>query len=178
MIKVVPDFLDFPLAYYEACKTMKYYNQEDFKKLTGSSSWSAIRFPGLRTDYLNKTDPILFYAVLGYIKNKFELNLNKYKRIDGHAQVRFDNTDDWIHKDFSDTVIIYLSPTNVESGTGFFKIIGDDGRNFQYEKIGMTNFIHNTGIYFTEGTQHSAINNHGKDINDGRLTITYFLHNK
>ena len=49
---------------------------------------------------------------------------------------------------------------------------------FKYEKIGMTNFIHNTGIYFTEGTQHSAINNHGKDINDGRLTITYFLHNK
>ena len=68
------------------------------------------------------------------------------------------------------------SPTNAVSG--FFKIIGDDGKNFQYEKIGMTNFIHNTGIYFTEGTQHSAINNHGKDINDGRLTITYFLHNK
>ena len=163
MIKIVDNFLDFPEEYYELCKGLKYYNQEDFKKVTGVYN----NFPGLRTNYLHIDYPFLYYSVLAYIKNKFELNLNPYQNISAHAQMRFDDSEDWIHTDFGHTVIIYLSPTNLQSGTGFY--------NVDNKQTAMINFVQNRGLFFTHGTIHQAENNHGIDKENGRLTLTYFL---
>lgn len=174
MIKIEDNFLEFSNQYYELSKKLKYYNKEDFEKITGKFN----NFPGYRTNYLDKDYPFLYYSILGSIKNKFELDLKKYERICGHAQMRFDNSEDWIHRDFGDTIIIYLSPTNEKSGTAFYETIGDDGKEFKYRQTAMINFIHNRAIFFTEGTQHMAINNHGDNINNGRITLTYFLHHK
>jgi|TARA_R100000482_G_scaffold121676_1_gene68145 hypothetical protein len=171
MIKIVDNFLDFPEEYYRLCKELKFYNKEDFVKVTNYEN----NFPGLRTNYLDKDYPFLYYSVLAYIKHKFELDLSVYKRICGHGQIRFNDSKDWIHKDIGDTVIIYLSPTNDKSGTAFYDIVGDDGKEWVYKQTAMVNFINNRGIFFTHGTWHQAINNHGVDKEDGRLTLTYFL---
>jgi translation initiation factor IF-1 len=174
MIKIVDDFLDFSQNYYELCKKLKYYNGDEFLKKTGTFN----NFPGYRTNFLDIDYPFLYYAVLANIKNKFELDLDSYRRISGHAQMRLDNSKDWIHRDWGDTVLVYLSPTNEKSGTAFYEIIGDDGKDFIYRQTAMVNFIHNRGVFFTEGTQHMAINTHGTSPEDARLTLTYFLHKK
>lgn len=174
MIKIVDNFLDFPEEYYRLCKELKFYNQEDFKKVTGHEN----NFPGLRTNYLDIDYPFLYYSVLSYIKNKFELNLDPYQRIAAHGQMRFDDSKDWVHSDLGDTVIIYLSPTNDKSGTGIYDVVGDDGKEWVYKQTAMVNFVQNRGLFFTHGTNHQAINNHGTNKEDGRLTLTYFLQRK
>jgi hypothetical protein len=174
MIKIIDNFLDFSQDYYRLCKKLKYYNKDEFLKQTGKVN----NFPGYRTNFLDKDYPFLYYSILANIKNKFEIDLDKYKRIDGHAQMRLDDSKDWIHGDFGDTVIIYLSPTNEKSGTAFYEMIGDDGKEFIYRQTAMVNFIHNRGLFFTEGTNHKAINSHGTNPENARLTLTYFLHYK
>ena len=34
MIKIIDNFLDFNQEYYRLCKTLQYYNPDDFEKLT------------------------------------------------------------------------------------------------------------------------------------------------
>ena len=169
MIKIIDDFLDFPQEYYKLCKNLQFYKPDDFEKLTKERN----NYPGLRTDFLDKKYPFLYYSILSYIKNKFKLNINKYDRIRAHAQLRLKEnaSEDWIHRDWGDTVLIYLSPTNLHSGTAFYKQVGEDN----YQETGMIKYLQNRAVFFTDGTLHMAINSHGKDIDDGRLTLTYFL---
>jgi hypothetical protein len=36
-------------------------------------------------------------------------------------------------------------------------------------------FVQNRAIVFDSGYYHKAINNHGNDVNDGRLTLNIFM---
>jgi|TARA_R100001224_G_scaffold113076_1_gene97272 translation initiation factor IF-1 len=169
MIKIIDNFLDFNQEYYRLCKTLQYYNPDDFEKLTKERN----EYPGVRTDFLDRKYPFLFYSVLGYIKNKFDIDLKNYDRIRAHAQLRLSKhaAEDWIHRDWGDTILIYLSPTNLKSGTAFYRKIGED----KYEETGIARYVQNRAVFFSNGTFHMAINNHGNNIEDGRLTLTYFL---
>ena len=57
-------------------------------------------------------------------------------------------------------------------------LVGDDGKEWIYKQTAMVNFVQNRGLFFTHGTHHQAINNHGTNKEDGRLTLTYFLQRK
>ena len=51
-------------------------------------------------------------------------------------------------------------------------------KEWVYKQTAMVNFVQNRGLFFTHGTHHQAINNHGTNKEDGRLTLTYFLQRK
>jgi hypothetical protein len=168
MIKIVDNFLDFPFEYYQLCKKLNFYNMDDFKEVTGDSN----HYPGLRTNFLHKEYPFLYYAILSQIKNKL-VPIKNYISIKSHAQLRLDvdSSKDWIHKDYGDTVLIYLSNTNLNSGTAIYET--NNGNDFR--ETAMIKYVQNRAVFFSEGTFHQAINSHGKDINDGRLTLTFFM---
>ena len=169
MIKVIDNFLDFHEEYYDLCKKLQYYNSKDFESVTKEKN----NYPGYRTNFLDKQYPFLYYSILSNIKNKFDLDLNQYKRIRAHAQIRLGvNADeDWVHRDWGDTILIYLSPTNLESGTAIYRETAQQ----EYQETAMIRYIQNRAVFFTDGTLHMAKNNHGENIHDGRLTLTYFL---
>ena len=76
---------------------------------------------------------------------------------------------DFIHKDLPHTysMLIYLSPTNLNSGTDLY--------NENKEMVNSFKFVQNRAIIFNSGYYHKAINNHGNDLDDGRLTLNIFM---
>lgn len=153
---------------YLFCKTLNFYNAIDYQKKFPNLNTN---WPGHRTEDINSTHPIFF----SFLKEKLvesSIPINKYKKIFAYCHLRLqgDNETDFIHADPCDTVLIYVSSTNYNSGTDFY----DSKKNL----VTSCKFIQNTMISFTEGMLHSSVNNHGHSIEDGRMTINIFMTNK
>ena len=104
---------------------------------------------------------------------KFEDNVlynNKFlMKAHIHLRLEEDDEKDWIHKDQSfASILIYLSETNLLSGTCLY----DESKNI----TNTINFVQNRAFLFNGKTNHMALNNHGTDINNGRLTLNCFIY--
>ena len=164
-IKIIYNFFDFPNLIYENCKKLNFYTPEEMVKVSGfSGSWA-----GKRTLPLETESPFLHLHILSYLKLN-GIDVDKYKKIFTHAHTRLaeDEEKDWIHKDNSNTALIYLSNTNLNSGTQFF---ADDLEN----EISKANFVQNTCVYFEKGLYHTSFGNHGYSIEDARMTLNIFM---
>lgn len=162
-IQTIFNLFEYTDQIYEHCKTLKFYNKKEFENNFGKES----HWPGLRSNSLFEVSPILYCHVLTLLKVK-NIDLSQYKEINGYCHLRFDNEDDWAHVDSSDTIIIYLSPTNLNSGTKFYS---DDGKF----EIAKTNFIQNACVYFKGNIVHSSFGNHGESIENARMTLNFFM---
>jgi len=167
-IKIIYNFFNFHQNIYNICKKLEFYNCDDFKKsFGGDNNW-----PGKRTQNLIDYN----YALYTHIMSFLNLNMiptEDYKKVTAYCHVRFskDKDIDWVHEDPCDTAIIYLSPTNLESGTSFFA-------TDKQTEISNVKFIQNTCIFFNQGLQHQSVGNHGQDINDARMTLNVFMYKK
>ena len=65
------------------------------------------------------------------------------------------------------SMLVYLSPTNLNSGTDLY--------NENDEMITSFKFVQNRAVLFSSSYKHRAINNHGTDVNNGRLTLNIFM---
>tara|TARA_E500000318_G_scaffold91346_1_gene89509 strand:+ start:309 stop:821 length:513 start_codon:yes stop_codon:yes gene_type:complete len=165
-IKVIHNFFNFHENIYTISKKLEFYNCNDYKqKFNDKSNW-----PGIRTQNLINYNYTLYTHIISFL-NLNKINTNKYKEIRAFCHVRFsqDNDLDWVHTDPCDTALIYLSPTNLESGTSFF---ADDRQT----EISTVKFIQNTCVFFTEGLQHRSVGNHGQNIDDARMTFNVFMY--
>ena len=79
------------------------------------------------------------------------------------------NEKDFIHTDVPHmySMLVYLSPTNLNSGTDLY--------NENDEMIASFKFVQNRAVLFSSSYKHRAINNHGTDVNNGRLTLNIFM---
>lgn len=85
-----------------------------------------------------------------------------------YCHVRFENDrDDWIHTDKGTTILIFLSETNLESGTTFY-----DSNDNLTDDIG---FIQNRAVMFNGSIRHMSKKNYGTSIENGRLTVNVFI---
>lgn len=151
---------------YNECKKLEFYFSEEYKqKFKENCNW-----PGQRTENLIRSNPIL-YSYLSSILKNYNIHFEDYREAFAACHVRYaeDEKKDWVHRDNTDTVIIYLSQTNLESGTKFY---ADDLET----EILCSKFIQNSAIFFTQGLAHGSFGNHGNNIDDGRMTINIFLH--
>ena len=84
-------------------------------------------------------------------------------RLDEHKEI------DFIHKDEPHmySMLVYLSPTNLSSGTDLY--------NENDEVINSVKYVQNRALVFNSSYKHKAVNNHGTDINNGRLTLNIFM---
>lgn len=137
--------------------------------LENNSKW-----PGKRSVKLNQAEKFLQFFIVETAINKFRFNISKYHYISSYVHVRLDNDNktDFIHQDLGmDTLLVYLSPTNINSGTVFY---ADD----QKTPITEVSFIQNISVFFNGSIYHCSKNNFGQNINDGRMTLNVFFHKK
>jgi len=128
-------------------------------------------WPGKRSVPFNEIEKFLQFFIIETAINKFKLNINDYYDAFCYAHVRFDDDDktDFVHQDIDqDTLLIYLSPTNTNSGTVFYA----DDKNTPITEI---SFIQNTAILFNGSIYHSSKNNFGQNIDNGRMTLNAFF---
>ena len=135
-------------------------------------------WPGKRSEFLDKTDLTkpLFFLFLKEFNHKLGhvfLNKKYTLRLSIHLRLDEDEKKDWIHRDNDGvngadySMLVNLSKTNFKSGTAFY----DDDNN----EILNSKFVQNRALLFKSGILHSAFGHHGKDINDGRLTMNGFF---
>jgi hypothetical protein len=176
-IEIVSNFFDDFENIKEAFKSIPLYGIDDYKKRTiitaeDKEKLQHSNFPGKRSESLHRTYPFLFNLILREIFNKInKMGFNEI-RIDCclHLRLGEDNPNDFIHTDPSlASMLVYLSDTNLKSGTAFYPPESDK----PYLKVP---FIQNSAVFFPGRFRHKSILNYGNDIHDGRLTLNGFLY--
>ena len=176
-IEVVDNFFDNFNNIEEAFKKIPLYEREEYKKrnIITDEDRKLLKdsnFPGRRSDSLHRVHPFLFNLIIKEIFDK--INGKQFKEINldcsVHLRTGTDETQDFIHKDPTKLgMLVYLSATNLESGTAFYQEDSDKS----YLKIP---FIQNSAVIFPGHIRHKSLLNYGSDINDGRLTLNGFIH--
>ncbi len=175
MIVSCDNFFDHLNDMQDVFKNIPLYTKEEIvKKLNHRDEY----WPGKRSGPLNfdkNTKPLFFLFLkefnhkLGHIfqGKKYFLKLSIHLRLDE------DEKEDFIHRDDEGeggtdySMVVNLSKTNLKSGTAFY----DSDEN----EILNTKFVQNRAVLFKSSILHSAYGHHGKDINDGRLTMNAFF---
>lgn len=165
---IIDNFFDNFHLIENEFKKIPLYNLKDFnKKFKDQQNW-----PGSRSNYLNESSPFLFNLFNKEFIIKFDdffKNMNIIVRSHIHLRLASDNVKDWIHRDSDQyiyTCLVYLSQTNVNSGTYLYSENNDI--------ISDIKFIQNRAILFDARYLHSAYGHHGVSVDDGRLTLNTF----
>jgi hypothetical protein len=147
----------------------------DFNPLTkdpaaDSYKSSEVEYPGMRTEALKKIMPFEDSYIIQHIDEErlpFTSQPYTYWQY-AHLRVEDDNKNDFIHTDgwMNFAWLLYLSKTNLESGTKFYTNDNDEHT--------FVRFVENRFVIFDCNIKHRAFNNHGKDLKDGRLTVNGF----
>jgi len=157
----------------DICKGIELHTSEKYpwKSIYKSSSW-----PGFRSGPMNKINIEFQNMFVKQFQNKF----GDYFRglpfeVDMFTHLRLaDGKEDWIHTDspLNYSCLVYMSDTNLNSGTQLY--------NNKNELIADFRFLQNRAIIFDSRYAHKALNNHGTNIDNGRLTVNAFftLHKK
>ena len=88
-----------------------------------------------------------------------------------HLRLESDSTKDFIHQDKSDfAFLLYLSETNLDSGTKIFTTVNDD----KDKENKFVKFVKNRFVIYDAKLPHMSWGNHGTNLSNGRLTINGF----
>ena len=170
MIQIIPNFFSNFEYIKESFKKIPLYNNEEFNiKFNQKDTW-----PGFRSSELTESGKFLtlfFYEKLKSLNIKKNLMTDYTLGLYTHLRLEKDNDKDWIHIDNCEyAAIVYLSETNINSGTFFY--------NDKKEIIHKVGFVQNTCLFFNGNFPHKSGLNYGNDINDGRLTLNAFFYKK
>jgi len=169
MIIVIDNFFDDRLfnTVYDEVSRLEFTDVKVGADNDGS--WTAedgIEYPGIRSQVFYKHKPLLDEAIIRQLDSTptpFTAKAYNYYQY-AHLRLEKDNEDDFIHTDNADwAYLIFMSKTNLESGTKFYT---DDEKETNFVR-----FVQNRVVIFNSNIRHRAFNNHGKDMDDGRLTI-------
>tara|TARA_R110000772_G_scaffold241842_1_gene354191 strand:- start:313 stop:840 length:528 start_codon:yes stop_codon:yes gene_type:complete len=170
---VIDNFFKDLNKVYNHVKSIETFDSKNYYNDPGLDT-SKIEWPGYRSQQLHGKDEWLLKQfgesfrehLSGLIKGEFLLNMFSHLRLDK------DNATDFIHVDLPHTysMLVYLSPTNLQSGTNLY--------NNNEELINSIKFVQNRAVVFSSSYKHSAINNHGTNIENGRLTLNIFMDEK
>jgi hypothetical protein len=167
-ITVVDNFFDNFHNIKDRFKEIPLYGLDEFIKL---NSEDPQKWPGKRSLDFYETEPFLFNLFLNEFHNKFDNFFNNKKfwcKSYAHLRLDEDNEKDFIHTDPIDySLLVYVSETNLNSGTCFY-----DDKNNATQTV---NFVQNRAVLFPGYNKHCALNNHGINIDNGRLTLNAFF---
>jgi len=158
---------------------MKYYNIEEHPESNGGET-----YPGLRTAKFQKNNPILNTFIINQVEKTGAIFTQRpWLQVQyAHLRTANDNSGDFIHQDSCDwAYLIYLSETNLSSGTKFYEQ-NEKWMDKAYDKESDDGALENSFVRFKQNRivifdsliPHMAWNNHGEDLSDGRLTINGF----
>ena len=201
MVTIIDNFFDpWELKLVtEELKKLPFYSASDHPGMRdGSYIAKNTSYPGLRTHALIKAHPLLNHFIIRQIERSNiphaigSWNLMQF----GHLKTEKDNlvfqtekddhsagapsTGDFIHKDASDwAYILYLSETNLESGTKLYPNLNTKkGESIpnpnDMEEDAFIKFKQNRIVILNASVPHMAWGSYGKDLSDGRLSIVGF----
>jgi len=134
-------------------------------------------YPGKRTDELVRVNPLLESFLCRRLDSTGIPPIARPYQITqyGHLRLDEDNKEDFIHTDvsFDWAFLLYISSTNLESGTKFYSA-GANKNTPKDSEDAFIKFKQNRMVVFDATVPHMAWGNHGKDLDDGRLTINGF----
>ena len=160
---IIEEFLPNLSHYLKDIYNIPLYNQEEFNnKFNLKQTW-----PGKRSSSLNLENKFLFFLIL---QNLEKVSFLKKYSLDIflHLRREEDFLKDWIHKDTSDyAFLIYLNPTNLNSGTYIY----DENNNI----ISDVKYVQNRFVIYNGSYNHMGYGHYGNSPENGRLTINGFL---
>jgi hypothetical protein len=154
---------------YKECKKLKFYTKEEHPQ---NEKTITTKWPGKRTHELGQCHPLLKYF---FTKYYFLNNLiTDEDKVSFYVHARFagDDKEEWIHKDLANksASLIYLSNTNLESGTRIYS-----ENEEKDEMINDFKFVQNRLVMYSGTYPHRAYGSHGTTIDDCRLTLNVFI---
>jgi len=176
--------IDIKYDFFENFKTI----ENHFKKipLYSGTEWGTkfqegnkVYWPGSRSQHLAETNPFLWNLIAKELKEKYSHVMMGWQPnfMDAYTHLRLSGDDekDSPHQDLESrfTLMVYLSDTNLESGTCFYHKIDDE--HVASEPTNTVNFIKNTSVLFSGDLYHKSKHNYGTDVENGRLTLNCFI---
>ena len=165
-IIIKDNFLLKPKTVYNSCKKIPLYSTKEFNsKFKTDESWAGVRSAPL-FDIKPSVAKEIVINMGKYFKELFE-TVDTPLKIFVHKRDKKFKKKDWIHHDDNNDCLyvglLYLSKTNLKSGTMFY----DKKKN----PITDVKFVQNRMIFFDSKYLHSAYGHH-----DDRLNITVTIY--
>lgn len=127
-----------------------------------------VSFPGKRSMDMFKENPFFVRYFLKILQERVHIEGDYILHSYLHLRPCGSDKEDFVHVDNNTfSGVLYLSETNLESGTAFY----DDKENM----IDKINFVQNRLILFPAHLMHCSVKNHGLGIDTGRLTFNAFF---
>jgi len=148
----------------KAIKQIPLYNTEEYnKKFNTKDTW-----PGFRSDHLQNTTPLLIELFFSRLPKLDQIQVQGTWGFFIHLRPSSSADKDWIHQDVAHdhSMLIYLNPTNLSSGTYLY----DNNHNI----INDIKYVQNRFVCFDSQHYHCAYGHHGNTLDDGRLTLNIF----
>tara|TARA_Y100001951_G_C11207335_1_gene220829 strand:+ start:222 stop:788 length:567 start_codon:yes stop_codon:yes gene_type:complete len=175
-IEIIDNFFDSFDNIKEAFKSIPLYEADEYRKRNSvlpedKELLNKSTFPGKRSDALHRSHPFLFNLILKEIFYKIKEGGYSQIKLDCSVHLRLakDNADDFIHVDPALLMVVYLSETNLKSGTAFY----EKGSN---KPCFIQPFIQNTAVFFPGYIRHRSWLNYGTNIDNGRLILNGFIY--
>lgn len=167
-VLVIDNFFDDFDYLEEAFKKEPLYDFENHPESEGRNPLEY--WVGERSDSLIVSNPFLHSLFFQTASRKIVFNKDFEAGLYLHLRPEYTTKTDYCHQDACHSaVLVYLSKTNLESGTNFYDV--ENGNPLTTVK-----FVQNRAIFFSSKIWHSAFGAHGQDINDGRLTLNAFIY--
>jgi hypothetical protein len=166
ILNQVDNFFERIDIIYSEIKKIKMYSFESHPQYQNinTSKW-----PGFRSLELGDCNPIFKYLCVKFFFLHNLITQNSSVDIYAHERLKNNQHDDFIHRDTTTkhTILIYVSPTNLDSGTKFY--------NENDQIINDIKFVQNRLIFFDGRYKHSAYGHHGDNKNNSRITLNAFI---
>jgi len=152
------------------------HNLQEKKRAEERGERFSLKWPGTRTDELGgqtNTSPLVDSIILNYLDSLgSSFTKDRYKVTNyAHLRLECDDSEDFVHTDQNSfAYLLYLSATNLESGTKMYSSVDENKDNENC----FVKFVQNRLLIYDAATPHMSWGNHGTDISNGRLTINGF----
>ena len=168
---IVENFFDNFHLIKDYFKKIPLYDLDEYNnKFNGNDISKAESWPGKRSQHLHESNPFLFNLIYKELYSKTNIFNNLDTIMNAVIHLRLgDSNEDWIHTDPNYyTLLVYLSETNLNSGTEIYP----NDVDVPSTKIG---FVQNRALLFKGYQRHKSINNYGNNLENGRLTLNCFI---
>jgi len=162
---IIDDFFPDLPSILDQLKARDHWVTDDHPEQPNAGNW-----PGKRSLNYITSDPILTSLFITCVGPFFPQNITKMSLC---THWRFKSTGDWIHTDENIcTGIVYLSETNMDSGTVFFDKKPEDGGKVILD----VPFVQNRFVIFYGDPLHCSKANYGESDGDARFTMNFFAY--
>ena len=157
---IIENFFDDFKKVESYMKEINLYKYKDHPKASPNEKWL-----GRRSLLLHKSHEKFFNLFWETFCRKFSYFNNQPINIFSYLHLRLkQDGKEWIHKDDADySLLIYLSKTNLKSGTILYDKNDKEILNVKY--------VQNRAFLFSSNYRHKSAGNFGNNKNNGRYTF-------